>query len=49
MLGEDGFYSIYINSSLPVEMQRKAYDHELRHIKRDDFRNGKPIREIEGD
>lgn len=37
VLDENGFYNVYINRLLSKEMQRDAYDHELEHIRRDDF------------
>jgi len=37
VLDENGFYNVYINCLLSREMQRDAYDHELEHIRRDDF------------
>ena len=43
---DDGF-SIYINSRLSEDQKRKALDHEIDHIKNDDFYNDKPIEEIE--
>lgn len=44
---EDGSFSIYINSNLSQERQKEALDHELDHIRNNDFYNGKPIQEIE--
>lgn len=44
---DDGTYSIYINSRLDRKRQRKAADHELGHIKGDDFADGKEIEQIE--
>ncbi len=43
----DGSFSIYINSNLSQERQKEALDHELDHIRNNDFYNGKPIQEIE--
>ncbi len=34
---DNGFFNIYINSKLSVEMQKEALEHELRHIQRNDF------------
>lgn len=34
---EDGFYNVYINSRQSREVQRKAYYHELEHIRQKDF------------
>lgn len=44
---EDGSFSIYINSNLSQERQKEALDHELDHIRNNDFYNGMPIEEIE--
>ncbi len=46
-LGEDDFYSIYVNCHLSPEAQKKAVDHELRHIMHDDFRNCESIYDVE--
>lgn len=46
-MGEDSFYSIYVNSNLPFEVQKEAILHELNHILRDDFYNGDSIRKVE--
>ncbi|WP_317855630.1 hypothetical protein [Chakrabartyella piscis] len=37
MEDDNGFFNIYINSKLSVEMQKEALEHELRHIQRNDF------------
>lgn len=34
---DDGTFSIYINSNLDTFQQKKALDHELKHIKKDHF------------
>lgn len=47
-LSEDGFVNIYINDQLSPDAQRRAFEHELRHIRNNDFYNEKPIQEIEG-
>ena len=46
-MDENCFYSIYINSNLSPEKQRKVLNHELRHILNNDFYNNKPIYDIE--
>ena len=40
---EDGTFDIYLNANLPDELQRKALDHELRHIRKDHFYNDDPV------
>lgn len=44
---DDGTYSVYINSRLDSKHQRRACDHELRHIKNGDLHGDKDIAEIE--
>lgn len=34
---EDESYTIFLNARLSIEAQKQAYDHELRHIIREDF------------
>lgn len=43
----DGFFSVYINERDPIDRQKKALDHERRHIEGDDFSKW-DIVEIEG-
>lgn len=47
ILDAEGNYNVYINSRLSCDDQRKAYQHEMRHIRRDDFYNDLPIQEAE--
>lgn len=47
ILDADGNYNVYINSRLSCDDQRKAYEHELEHIHRDDFYNSLSIQETE--
>ena len=47
VMGEDDYYSIYINSNSPQEEQQKTFIHEIKHIRNNDFRNGLSIRDIE--
>ena len=47
MPNPDGSFSIYINSNLSQERQKEALDHELDHIRNNDFYNGMPIQEVE--
>ncbi|WP_195376746.1 hypothetical protein [Anaerotruncus rubiinfantis] len=48
---DDGTFDIYVNSELPEEKQREAFDHEVRHIKLDHLYNYDPvvINELEAD
>lgn len=47
ILDSNGDYNVYINARLSVDDQKKAYQHELRHIARDDFYNDLTIQEAE--
>lgn len=40
---DDGTFDIYINSRLPEELQKKALEHELKHIRKDHFYNEDPV------
>lgn len=40
---DDCTFDIYINANLPEELQRKALDHELEHIRKDHFYNDDPV------
>lgn len=40
---DDGTFDIYINANLPDELQNRALEHELRHIRKDHFYNDDPV------
>lgn len=44
----EGDFNIYINSKLSIEAQEAALQHELKHIRHDDFHNTLPIAGVEG-
>jgi len=44
---DDGTFSVYINARYDRRKQQESYNHELRHIERNDFYNGLPIEQIE--
>ena len=46
-LDADGFASIYINDDLSPQAKKATLRHEIRHLKRNDHTNEKPIREVE--
>ena len=48
MLDNEGFPSIYINDKLSPEAQKRAFLHELKHIRREDFYNAQTLRKVEG-
>ena len=43
----DGNYNVYINSRLSADEQKRAYEHELRHIQKQHFYDFNPIEENE--
>lgn len=43
----DGFYTIVLNARLNREQNVKSYEHELEHIRRDDFHADEDIDQIE--
>lgn len=45
---DDGTFSIFLNSQISDTWQLMTYVHEVQHIQRDDFYNGRPIEEVEG-
>jgi len=47
VINPDGTITVYINSRLTYEQQRKAYQHEISHIDNDDFNNYDDINNIE--
>lgn len=47
-LDKEGFPSIYINDLLSPAARKRALEHELQHISRDDFYNDHSIEEVEG-
>lgn len=46
-LDAEGFPSIYINDKLSPEAKKRAFLHELRHIRNNDFYNDRTMKEIE--
>lgn len=44
----NGDYNIYINAKLSYDMQCETLEHELRHVRCNDFRNNRLIAEAEG-
>jgi hypothetical protein len=38
---------VYVNALLSIEEQRRAFDHEKRHILKDHFYSHKPVEECE--
>ena len=47
LMDADGIPNIYINARMNEEMQRKGYEHEKEHIRRDDWHNDSPVWMIE--
>ena len=46
-ISPDGYPTIYINDNLAPQARKRALEHELRHLRRDDFYNTRSIRSIE--
>ena len=46
-INDDGSFSIFLNARLSYEQRMRAYQHEMRHIRNEDFTNRKTIEEIE--
>jgi len=46
-LDDEGDYNIYLNARLTNEQQKHAYNHELRHIRRNDWNDSKSIQMAE--
>lgn len=44
---DDGTFDIFLDPRRDNEQQLDDYEHELWHIIRDDFYNGRPIQEVE--
>ncbi len=40
---DDGTFDIYLNSCLPEELQVRALEHELQHIRKDHLYNDDPV------
>lgn len=48
VLDENGFYNVYINICQSREVQLAALEHEMEHIKRNDFsRDDEPLEVVE--
>lgn len=43
----EGDYNIYISSRMSYDRQLETYEHELEHIKRDDFHTSRAVGLIE--
>ncbi len=49
VVDENGDYNVYVNSSLPSDLQEQAVRHELRHIKGGHFYNFDSVRRNENE
>ena len=45
----NGDFNIYVNENLSIEEQRRAYTHELEHIRRNHLFINKPVEECEAE
>lgn len=46
-IDDDGTPCIHLNARLSIDAQRKAFDHEMKHLENNDFDNGRHISSIE--
>lgn len=42
-LDDEGDYNIYLNARLSPQQQKNAYNHEMKHISRDDWHDSKTV------
>ena len=47
VVDNNGDFNIYVNEALSFEEQRRAYRHELEHIRRSHLFVNKPVKECE--
>ena len=47
VVDKNGDYNVYVNTKLSSEAQRRAYDHERRHIEKDHFYKNKTVSQCE--
>lgn len=47
VVDDNGNYNVYINANLSIEEQKKAYIHEIRHIKKNHFFIQKAVKDCE--
>lgn len=40
---DDGTFDVYVNATLPEELQIAAIEHELNHIRKDHFYDSNPV------
>lgn len=46
-IDDDGTPCIHLNARLSIDAQRKAFDHEMKHLENNDFDNNLHISSIE--
>ena len=49
LVDENGDFNIYVNENLSIEEQRRAYKHELEHIRQNHLFINKPVEECEAE
>lgn len=47
VVDDNGDFNIYVNENLSIEEQRRAYKHELEHIRQNHLFINKPVEECE--
>lgn len=43
----ENYYTVVLNMGLSAELQRKAFEHEIKHIMNNDFTAGKNVGRLE--
>ena len=49
VVDDNGDFNIYVNEQLSIEEQRRAYKHELEHIRQNHLFINKPVEECEAE
>lgn len=49
VVDDNGDFNIYVNENLSIEEQRRAYKHELEHIRQNHLFINKPVEECEAE
>ena len=43
VMDEEGYYSVYLNANLSYDECKKAFQHEMEHVKREHFYTDTPV------
>lgn len=47
LIEDNGVFCIYVNNGISTEEQKKAIEHEINHLRKDDFNTDEDIEDIE--